>query len=214
MGIYLQVNYTSQLPATVGGIAAQDVTGCWLHSANMVRSYFGDGPAIMPELYTPGHGHVGTGSVGARRGMDAAMRQMLQVAIGPRNTFTGAIPPGLQLSEHDILASRAGLEPVPQCETGHNFTATELEHLLRNHGPIFFYWWKTVSANTYGHASVLIGVTDDNRRVWFHDPENSPNKQMTVQQFNSKIRQRFRYGMMRRWNVRPAMVHPVRQPNC
>ena len=58
MGISLNVQPTSQIPPAVGGLSVHDATGCWVHSANMVRSYFNEEPINMPELYRAGSGYV------------------------------------------------------------------------------------------------------------------------------------------------------------
>ena len=230
MGIYLNVPYSNQLLPAVGGLNVRDATGCWLHSATMVRSYFGETqPVIMPELYFPGlptaarsaiqaalppeavlpNGHFATGSPGARAAMREAMRSWLQRAIG--NPVSGPIPPSLQMNEHQLLADRAGMEPLRQCGTPHFFNAHELVQLLRSNGPIIFYWQKTSHGHTYGHASVMIGVTNDNQQIWYHDPENAPNSRMPIHRFNS-VRQVWQFAMMRRRNVAIGAIHPAAPP--
>jgi hypothetical protein len=101
-------------------------------------------------------------------------------------------------SEHDLLARRENLTPVEHCaEAGYAYGHEELELLLRRYGPIFFYWMKTADGQTYGHASVLIGVQEMSPDLTFHDPENAPNSLMSLDDFNRQ-RQRWQYALMRR----------------
>lgn len=88
----------------------------------------------------------------------------------------------IQANEQADLAKNEGLEPVVYCGQVHDYTLEELEGLLGSKGPITFGWKKGHGGGAYGHRSVLIGT--DDRNVLFHDPENAPNSQMTIAQFN------------------------------
>jgi hypothetical protein len=155
----------------------------------MVAYFFEAGPRLgVPELHTSKlkaalqkklgfTGHFATGS------KDAA-RMMKRFGQGQ--------------SEHDLLAKREKLAPVPSCEDGaHKFLLSDLEKLLRHAGPIFFYWQKTVKTATYGHASVIIGTDDKTRKLIYHDPENAPEQLMGMGDFNMK-RQAWKYALMQR----------------
>jgi hypothetical protein len=104
-----------------------------------------------------------------------------------------------------LLAQREHLGPVAKCETPHAYTLDEIENLLRSQGPIFFYWQKSHGGNTYGHASVLIGMKSETSSVIYHDPENAPNSTMTVGNFNAK-RQRWKYALMQRKGAGSAIT--------
>lgn len=182
MSIYLDVPFVSQL--NYGG-GLNDYTGCWYCSCQMLAFFFEAGPRQgVPEIYSAaGGGHAATGSA------QAASR------------LASAIPGGTK-SEHELLAEREGLAAVPNCETSQDFSLKTLEMLLREKGPIFFYWQKTHGGNTYGHASVIIGTEDKTASIVYHDPENAPNSKMTLKDFN-KLRQKWQYAMMQRKNVEP-----------
>jgi hypothetical protein len=140
----------------------------------MVAYYFEAGPRQgLPEIYKLNlgnglRGHYATGSAEANR-------------LSPHH--------------HDLLARRERLEPVPNCATTHVYTLDEIEELLRSRGPIFLYWMKTHDSQTYGHASVIIGV--DGTGIVYHDPENAPSSKMPISQLNS-ARQRWKYALMQR----------------
>lgn len=221
MSIYLDVPYTSQLT-----VPFQDYTGCWLHSANMVRAYFGDSPISMPEYYAPGLsnnarwnifaatggtalpiGHFAIFSDASRAARTEAMREMIQLATG--TVVNGPLPPGFHTNEEQFFADSAGFEPVPGAAS-QTFGNVELHDQLRNHGPVYFGWTKTVGRESYGHASVLIGV--DNNHIWYHDPENAPNSRMSIQRFNLVV-YTTRFSMMRRRNITSARVHPASPPH-
>lgn len=165
---YAQVVRGEQVPTH------DDPTGCWYASACMVGYYFEQGPRQgVPELYKKALGggqlgHFATGSDQANQ-------------IAPQH--------------HDMLADREKLAPVPGCATDHKFTAAEIEKLLTGGGPIFMYWRKTHGSNTYGHASVIIGVDDKN--VIYHDPEKAPDSKMSLDNFNL-VRQKWKYALMQR----------------
>lgn len=189
MGIYLDVPFANQLMRPGQSSVLNDPTGCWYASVNMVGWYFEAGPRLgVPELHTSSlpteirarlgfQGHFATGSREARAIMAA---------------YHGG------QSEHVLLAEREHLEPIEHCaRQNYNFGGLQIETILRRYGPIFFYWMKTANRQTYGHASVLIGIGKRNSEVVYHDPENAPNSWMTLDAFN-QVRQRWQYGMMRR----------------
>ncbi len=198
MAVYLDVPYCNQLSVPESSSVLNDPTGCWYCSACMIGWYFEVGPRQgVPELHTsrlPADiqaragfvGHVATGSTDA-----AAMMR----------AFGGG------QSEHVLLARREHLTPLGHCaEAGYQYGHTELEMLLRRYGPIFFYWQKTRNGQTYGHASVLIGVLERSPDLVFHDPENAPNSSMDLSEWNAK-RQRWTYSQMRR----EGTAHQIRQ---
>lgn len=189
MGIYLDVPYCTQNRFPNACSEENDPTGCWYASACMIGWYFEVGPRQgVPEIHSSRlppdvqarlgfRGHMATGSA------DAAY--MMQHYGGGQ-------------SEHDLLARREHLTPVTHCAEGaYSFDFPTIEALLRQYGPIFFYWQKTHDGQTYGHASVLIGIEEMSPELVYHDPENLPHSRMTLDEFNAK-RQRWHYAMMRR----------------
>lgn len=189
MGVYLDVPYCSQLRYPNSCSEDNDPTGCWYASACMVGWYFEVGPRFgVPELHSSRlppaiqarlgfRGHVATGSADAR--------YMMQHYGGGQ-------------SEHVLLARREHLTPVQHCEeAAYDYTLPQLEILLRRYGPIFFYWQKTADGQTYGHASVLIGVWEMSPELIFHDPEAAPHSRMRLADWNAN-RQRWEYALMRR----------------
>lgn len=198
VAVYLDVPYCNQLSVPEACSVFNDPTGCWYCSACMIGWYFEAGPRQgVPELHTSRlsaeiqgragfTGHVATGSA------DAA--QMMQAFGGGQ-------------SEHVLLAKREHLTPLPHCaEARYAYSNAELERLLRRYGPIFFYWQKTRDGQTYGHASVLVGVRQASPDLIFHDPENAPRSSMDLSEWNAK-RQRWKYSQMRRAGV----AHQIRQ---
>jgi hypothetical protein len=177
MSVTLKVNFVTQLG--IGGHVANatsrdDPTGCWYASACMVGYYFGAGPRLgVPELFK----------------LDLGGGQLGHFATGSPSANAQAA------NHHELLARREQLEPVPKCETGHNYSADEIENLLRTRGPIFMYWMKTHGGQTYGHASVIIGV--DHAGIIYHDPENAPNSRMSLARFHT-VRQKWKYALMQR----------------
>jgi Papain-like cysteine protease AvrRpt2 len=173
MTILLNVPFVTQLDIDSKG--RNDPTGCWYASVCMIGYYFEAGPRQgIPELFKRDlgkglTGHYATGSAEANK---------------------------LCKNHHDLLAEREQLAPVPLCETAHVYTTDELENLLKSGGPIFLYWMKTYLNETYGHASVIIGV-DENQRVIYHDPEKLPNSKMSIGQFHA-VRQQWKYSLMQR----------------
>ncbi len=177
MAVTLNVKFVTQLG--IGGHVANattrdDPTGCWYASVCMVAYYFEAGPRHgVPEIF--------------KRDLGGGLLGHYATGSGPANQ--------LSANHHDLLAQRERLEPVPNCATAHVYTLDELENLLRKRGPIFLYWRKTHGANTYGHASVIIGV--DRSGIIYHDPENAPNSRMSIGRLNT-VRQKWKYALMQR----------------
>jgi hypothetical protein len=167
MAVKLEVPFVTQLGIGGGANRRNDPTGCWYASVCMVAYYFGAGPRMgLPELFVR---DLGGGQLGHLPTVE---------------------------SNHELLVQREDLAAVPNCASGHQFSRSELEQLLRTRGPIFFYWMKRASGSRFGHASVIIGV-DDAGILTYHDPENAPNSRMQVARFNA-VRQRWQYAMMQR----------------
>lgn len=176
MSVYLDVPYVTQLKP-----GFEDPTGCWYASSCMVAYYFEAGPRLgVPDLYSR---HIGGGRTG-HYATGSGYWKYLRARSDNK-------------SEHDVLAENEGLVPVAKAAGPHNFTLVEIENLLRKFGPLFFYWQKSHSGNTYGHASVIIGVDDKGKDVIYHDPENAPNSRMKVTEFNN-VRQQWKYAVMRK----------------
>jgi len=184
MTILLEVPYVTQLKP-----GFEDPTGCWYASACMVAYYFGAGPRQgVPEIHSAvlkGQGWTGFGNTQhLATGSDAAKRAMTWWGKGE--------------SEHELLAKREGLVPVPNCDNpSYAFTVEEIEKLLRAKGPIFMYWTKTSGTSTYGHASVIIGAYTDKKLIAYHDPENAPGQVMSIGNFQQQ-RQAWKYALMQR----------------
>jgi hypothetical protein len=190
MAVSLDAKFVTQLGIggqAAGGTPHDDPTGSWYASASMVADYFGAGPCLsIPELYKRdlGNGLLGQQATGS----------------GPANA--------LSANHHEILARREQLEAVANCEISYNYTAGELEDLLRERGPIFLYWIKSRGGDSYGHASVIIGVDDSG--IIYHDPENAPNSKMGIAAFN-KLRQKWKYALMQRKAETRRSVSAVRK---
>jgi hypothetical protein len=200
MGVYLDVPYCTQLRFPNACSEDNDPTGCWYASACMIGWYFEVGPRQgVPEIHSSRlppevqarlgfRGHMATGSA------DAAY--MMQHYGGGQ-------------SEHDLLANREHLTGVRHCDSAtYNYTFAEIEALLRRFGPIFFYWQKTHDGQTYGHASVLIGIEETTPELIYHDPEAAPHSRMRLADWNAK-RQRWQYALMRRQGT-PHQIRLVR----
>jgi hypothetical protein len=109
---------------------------------------------------------------------------------GPRLGVPASYKPGLYgygghaalaVSTVRTLAKNEHLEAVPGA--GSVLTCQNLEELLRSSGPLWFAWTKTNGGKSYGHVAVAIGV--DGSTVTFHDPEDAPNSQMSIDLFNT-----------------------------
>jgi Papain-like cysteine protease AvrRpt2 len=196
MAVYLNVPFVSQLNYGHNN-KENDPTGCWYSSVCMVGYYFEQGPRLgVPEL------HTGFGKTTAERlALEKYLGYKGHAPTGSTQSADIRAYHGVTEHEHDLLARRERLAPVPDCDSPHVYTPRELESYLRNGGPIFFYWNKTHGSNTYGHASVIIGVND--AMVMYHDPEEAPgagssaNSRVTLAGFNG-MRQQCKYGMMQR----------------
>jgi hypothetical protein len=196
MAVKLDVPFVSQLD--YGG-GMNDYTGCWYCSACMVAYYFEAGPRLgVPEL------HSGSMTKAQRKALSkylgrAGLNPFVQ---GHAATGTDRAAKCLQIhgvtgeNEHELLARREGLQPVPRCGDVFDYTVANIEKMLRKYGPIFFYWMKSHHGSSYGHASVIIGCKD-NGKIIYHDPENAPNSEMSLAAFN-RDRQVWDYAMMRR----------------
>ncbi len=171
----------------------EDPTGCWYASACMMGYFFEAGPRQgLPRLFTmplsDGRlGHFATGSDGA-------------LAANPNH--------------HRDLARNEGFEAVPNCSTDHAYRLDEVETRVRDHGPIFMYWFKkngqpvhrsarTANDGSYGHASVIVGT--DVSGLIFHDPEyehesDGANRKLSLEDFN-KSRQYWDWALMQRAGV-------------
>lgn len=185
MGVYLDVPYVPQ---------TGDPTGCWYASACMIGYFFEVGPRMgVPQLYT--------------RSLSPQLQQFLGVTAATGHVATGTaqsawLMQGTGMTEHEALARNEHLSPVPHCaHPTHQYTAKWLENYLRKHGPVFFYWMKTAGGQTYGHASVMVGVRDNGRMI-YHDPESAANQEMHLSNWEP-IRQRWQYALMDRDGVIP-----------
>lgn len=190
MAVTLNVKFVTQLGIgghVAGGTTRDDPTGCWYASACMVGYYFGAGPRQgVPEIF--------------KRDLGGGLMGHHATGSGPANA--------LSANHHELLAQREQLEPVDKCETSHEYTADELEDLLRKRGPIFMYWMKVHGGSRYGHASVIIGV--DELGIIYHDPERGPKSRMTISAFNN-ARQKWKYALMQRKADGDVSVSAVRK---
>ncbi|MEM9381425.1 MAG: papain-like cysteine protease family protein [Planctomycetota bacterium] len=194
MSVYLNVVYVNQL--NYGG-GMTDPTGCWYCSAEMIGKTFEEGPRRgVPEIHgANGHAATGTKEASDRR-FEVYKRSALTLRGGQMKAFHNTD------NEHQLLAKRENLRPVE--DHAGVWTLLELDKLLRDSGPIFFYWNKRPKGggpgSEYGHASVLVGTDDASGRVCYHDPEDGRNQTMPVDDFNA-VRQDFKWAMMRRNGV-------------
>ena len=154
--MYLDVPFVSQLDFG-GNQHHDDPTGCWYASACMIAYAFEAGPRQgVPELYS----------------------MPIQQADGTAATGHWAIEYGwlwvLKRNEH-LVDLAGGMPGTPQ----------ELSMALRLWGPLMMFWTKTQGGQSYGHASVIIGVR--NNQVIYHDPENAPNSEMPFTDATAKL---------------------------
>ena len=160
MGYCLNVPFVTQLGigahASGSGKGIDDPTGCWYASASMVAFAFEAGPRLgVPALYKPGLGSEPAPGGGRQ---SRGGHQVINV------------PSIATLKANEGLADV--VEPADK-----KWTASRLEKLLRQYGPVFFGWRKTHNGQTYGHASVIVGVSSSlfsKDKVIIHDPENRP----------------------------------------
>ncbi len=184
MSVYLDVPFVSQLSTGTGW---NDPTGCWYASVCMIGYHFEVGPRYgVPELFDKDKygGHL---PIGGSRATKVLKKKGVDSTSGGEK----------------LLAEREHLEPVPKLTE--DFKLADLEMLLRNHGPIYFAWFKTHDGNTYGHISVLIGTDDADSEVIYHDPENAANSRMKLKDLRS-LRMRGTYDMLRKKGVVAASV--------
>ena len=130
--MYLDVPFVSQLDYG-GGLHLDDPTGCWYSSACMVAFAFEAGPRQgIPELYS----------------MSVTQAD-------------GTVTLGHWAMEHGWLWVLKRNEHLADLDGGMPATAADLAGALRKWGPLIMFWEKTHGGNTYGHASVIIGVRGD-----------------------------------------------------
>jgi hypothetical protein len=81
------------------------------------------------------------------------------------------------------LAFNEKLMPIsPQLDT-----ASDVDGVLSQFGPILIYWWKQLDDDSwFAHASVIVGTFPSNRAFVYHDPALSPNQQMIVNEYKVK----------------------------
>lgn len=196
MAIKLDVPFVSQLD--FGG-GMNDFTGCWYCSACMVAYFFEAGPRRgVPEL------HSGSMTKAERKALSRYLGRQGHDPFVQGHAATGTLRASacLQIhgvtgeNEHELLARREKLEPVPRCADPWDYSVANIDKILRKYGPIFFYWMKPHRGSSYGHASVITGCKDNGTLI-YHDPENAPNSEMHIAAFNS-VRQKWKYAMMRR----------------
>lgn len=167
--IYLDVPYVTQLGFGDKSDPQNDPTGCWYSSACMLGYYFEAGPRQGdPSLFTR---DVGT----FKDGSPMTGHQVIS------DTTT------LQKNENLVEVS------YPDAK---KWTLKELHDLLRKWGPQLISWRKTHNGSTYGHCSALIGVDERRSEVIIHDPENEPNKKMSLKKFNDAFM----------WNIPDSML--------
>ncbi len=176
----------------------EDPTGCWYASTCMMGYFFEVGPRMgLPTLFSrplsDGRlGHYATGSAGAR-------------AANP--------------THHADLAKNEGFQAVQNCSTAYVYRLDEIEALLREHGPIFMYWFKkngkpihrdarSNGDGSYGHASVIVGT--DTAGLIFHDPEypdqrDGANRSLSLADFN-KSRQFWTWALMQKVGITAFIV--------
>ena len=160
--IVLEVPFFTQLGFGDPGNLKSDYTGCWYAMACMIGAFFEAGPRFgAPQLYKAGLGSFADGR--PTHGHEALV------------PGTPAEQGFLDVEQLEKLTSPAIRK----------WNAEDLGMLLRKYGPIGFYWIKTSGGNTYGHASVLIGII--NGTVVYHDPENGPKATMGLAEFNQRL---------------------------
>lgn len=156
--MYLNVPFVSQLDFG-GDQHLDDPTGCWYASACMIAYSFEAGPRQgVPELYSM-----------------------------PIPQPDGTTTTGHWNISYDWLPTLMANEHLAELDGGLPASVAELDLALRKWGPIFLPWLKTHGGNTYGHASVIIGVGDSN--VIYHDPENAPRSEMALEDMRAKLAQ-------------------------
>jgi hypothetical protein len=148
--MYLDVPFVSQLDYG-GNLHLDDPTGCWYASACMIAYSFEAGPRQgVPALYSR-----------------------------PLPQSDGTVMTGHWNISYDWLPTLMANEHLVELATELPATPQLLSMYLRLWGPLFLPWLKTHNGNTYGHASVIIGVSGDT--LIYHDPENAPRSQMPIE---------------------------------
>ena len=154
--MYLDVPFVSQLDFG-GNQHIDDPTGCWYASACMIAYAYEAGPRQgVPELWS----------------METVM------ADGSVRTSHWALP-------FEWLPTFVRNEHLVELEDGFPATAGALNMTVRFRGPLCMFWMKTHGGQTYGHASVIIGVDGD--QVIYHDPENAPRSRMSFADTKAKL---------------------------
>jgi Papain-like cysteine protease AvrRpt2 len=154
--MYLDVPFVSQLDYG-GSLHLDDPTGCWYSSACMVAFAFEAGPRQgIPELYS----------------MSVTQAD-------------GTVTLGHWAMDHGWLWVLKRNEHLADLDGGMPATAADLAEALRKWGPLIMFWEKTHGGQTYGHASVIIGVRGDT--VIVHDPENAPHSEMSFADTTAKL---------------------------
>jgi hypothetical protein len=160
----LNVPFVSQLG--IGGHvksikAIDDPTGCWYASACMIGYSVEVGPRKgVPELYT-------------------------KAVV--RNSYGKVLKYGHQVITKEWMPTLKSREQLVDLDEPKNQTWTNknLLETLKKYGPIFFGWLKIDDGETYGHASVIIGVRDT--YVIIHDPENRPFFEISLKDLNDQF---------------------------
>ncbi len=153
--MYLDVPFVSQLDFG-GDLHLDDPTGCWYASACMIAYSFEAGPRQgVPQLYS----------------MQFKAKDN-KVHVGHWSLSYGWLP---TLMKNEHLAEVAKELPA---------SPAVVEIWLRYWGPIMLSWMKTANGQTYGHASVIIGIRGD--RLIYHDPENAPRSEMPLKDMRAK----------------------------
>ncbi len=148
--MYLDVPFVSQLDFG-GNQHLDDPTGCWYASACMIAYSFEAGPRQgVPELYSR-----------------------------PLPQADGTVRTGHWTISHDGLPTLMANEHLVELATELPESPAALEEQLRRWGPLFMPWITTHGGNTYGHASVILGVRGGN--MIYHDPENAPRSEMPLE---------------------------------
>lgn len=164
MGFCLNVPFVTQLGIgghVKGANPIDDPTGCWYASACMIGYSFEAGPRQgVPELYT----------LPLKQNAQGKVLQYGHYVIN-----TGWMP---------TLKAREQLVDVVE-PANKAWTEKDLVDNLKKYGPIFFGWIKTHNGNTYGHASVIVGVKNPN--VIIHDPENRPFFEISLKDLNKQF---------------------------
>jgi hypothetical protein len=165
MSFYITTPYRSQL-AGPDGPDEDDLTGCWYACAQMLGLFY-DGNLNrigVPELDT---------------------NYWKAKGLTPPRSGHFALGGKIRGEDSELIFERnEHLTPVPY---NPNWVIGELEAVLRNNGPLIYFWNRPNSENTiaFGHACVIIGTDTDNvfQDVMYHDPEGAPDSRMSFSRF-------------------------------